>query len=228
MSSTNSQVPEDLKARMKESYDAIATEYNSRFVRDDDAIRLDYLERLFQRLRENGKQDATVLELGCGAGIPGTRTLLENKSPSFSVTANDLSTTQIDLAKKNLEAYSERLTLVQGDMLQLSFEDGSLDAVVGFYSIIHLPREEQTVLLHKIAKWLKPDGFLLANFSKEELPVAIDENWLKQEKGWVFWSGWGSEKTLKIVEDAGFEVLIKEVKQDVKDAAFLWILAKVK
>lgn len=222
------ELPADLKDRMKNSYDAIANTYNAQFVREDDTIRLGYLDRLFQLLRSGGKEEASVLELGCGAGIPGTKILLENEQPNIRVTGNDLSSTQIELAGKNLSAFSHKLELKQGDMTQLSFPDGSFDAVVGFYSIIHLPRLEQVELVKKIAGWLKPDGFLLANFGKEEFETAVNQTWMGEEKGWVFWSSWGEKKSVQIVEEAGFEVLLKEVKQDIGDAEFVWIIGKKK
>ena len=105
-----------------------------------------------------------MLELGCGAGVPATQYLLQNEKPTISVTANDISTTQLALAETNLATYKDRLTIVQGDMLALSFPAESFDAVTGVYSIIHLPREEQTQLLQSIGTWLKPRGVVPGEF----------------------------------------------------------------
>ncbi|KAH3919130.1 hypothetical protein HBI56_100290 [Parastagonospora nodorum] len=74
-------------------------------------------------------------------------------------------------------------------MLALDFPDSAFDAVTGFQSIIHLPREEQTQLMKKIAGWLKPGGYFLANFSAVELEKLEVDRWLDHEKGWMFWSG---------------------------------------
>jgi ubiquinone/menaquinone biosynthesis C-methylase UbiE len=227
MSDATSTVPENMKARLKESYDIIASKYND-FTRDHDAVRFTYLNKFLSHLKTNTKQNASVLELGCGAGVPVTKTLLEHSEPTIHVTGNDLSTTQLDLARQNLSEHSDRLKLVQGDMTGLDIPEQSLDGVVGFWSVIHLPREEQTDLVKNIHRWLKPGGLFLANFSQEEAPVAINKTWLKEEKGWMFWSGWGGEKSAKMVEDAGFEILVNEITNDVKDASFLWILARKK
>jgi ubiquinone/menaquinone biosynthesis C-methylase UbiE len=218
-------VPENLKSRIKDSYDAIAEHYNTNFTRDHDVIRLDYLGRFLKQLSAKGKNKAAVLELGCGGGIPGTQILLENQSPSIHVTANDLSTTQIEQIQSNLAVYSDRLTLVQGDMLELNFPDESFDAVLGFYSVIHLPREEQAQLMKKIVRWLKPGGLLLVNFLDADTSVAVEERWLDQEKGWMFWSGWGGKKSEQMVEEAGLEILIVEIRNDLL-APFLWIMGK--
>ena len=75
-----------------------------------------------------------MLELGCGAGVPATKHLLQVDKPVIHVTGNDLSTAQLDLARQNLQGYEERLKLVEGDMLGLAFPGETFDAVTGFYS----------------------------------------------------------------------------------------------
>lgn len=218
------QAPENLKARMKESYDAIAVDYATKFTNLNDPIRLEYLGRLYQYLQEGNKSTAAVLELGCGAGVPATKSLLQNEKPLIHVTGNDISTSQLELARSNLAEYEDRFKLLEGDMLALSFPDAVFDAVTGFYSIIHLPRAEQTQIMHKVGKWVKPGGFFLANFSARDFAALEEDRWL--DKGWMFWSGWGEEGSVKMVEDAGFEVLAREVRQAVDDARFVWILAR--
>ena len=74
-------------------------------------------------------------------------------------------------------------------MLALDFTPAAFDAVVGMYSIIHLPRAEQVEMLRKIVTWLKPGGWLLANFAAEEMAGTEISNWLEEEKGWMFCSG---------------------------------------
>ncbi|KAI2620719.1 S-adenosyl-L-methionine-dependent methyltransferase [Hypomontagnella submonticulosa] len=225
-----SRTPDNVKERLKSSYDAIAPKYNA-WTAQHSGSRLKYLEKLFELLSAPGpSQQPHFLELGCGAGEPVTRKLLSY--PGVHVTANDLSTTQIELAKSSLlgdgndnAANAGRLTLIERDMMNLSFPDQSFDAVFAFYSLIHLPRVEQTEMIGKIVRWLKPGGYLLANFAEGEQEVIVMEKWL-DEKDWMFWSGWGKDKTLKVVEDAGLEIVVSEVSKDVVDASFLWIIAK--
>jgi ubiquinone/menaquinone biosynthesis C-methylase UbiE len=224
--SNRTTVPENLKARLKESYDAIADTYASHFTKEDDPIRLRYISHLFEHFNTGGKDIANVLELGCGSGIPATKFMLQHDKTTFDVTGNDISSTQLNHARSNLAEFGDRVTLVEGDMLSLDFANSTFDAITGFYSIIHLPRDEQTQLMRKIADWLKPDGFFLANFSVEEMAGHEMERWLEHEKGWMFWSGWGMDGTLKMVEHVGMEILLKEVHEDVVDATFVWILAR--
>ena len=220
--------PSDLKDRLKNTYDSIAHTYNAKLGVVLDHIRLEYLNRLVDLLSQTGKDDIRVLELGCGAGIPVTKTLLDHAKPSMSVTANDLSSVQLDLAASHLSDHvsSGKVTLVPGDMLALEYPSHSFDAVTGFYSIIHLPRDEQVLLMKKIAGWMKPGGYFLANFAEEEAESIVMEKWLGEEKGWTYWSAWGVDGTVKMLEDSGLEVLVKEVRGSDVDASFLWVIGK--
>jgi ubiquinone/menaquinone biosynthesis C-methylase UbiE len=211
---------------MKASYDAIAHTYNKEFYKVEDSLRIDYLGRLLTHLQTSNADTATVLELGCGAGVPATQFVLANQKPRIHVTGNDISTAQLELARSNLAEYNDRLTLMEGDMLALDFPAATFDAVTGFYSIVHLPREEQTTLMGKIVQWLKPGGYFLANFSVTDMPALQEEKWLGHEEGWMFWSGWGEKESVQMVEDTGLKVLVREVKQAVGDTTFVWVLAK--
>ena len=214
------QPPPNLKQRLKQSYDSIAPIYNA-WTAHHGSLRLDFLLKLLKLLpKDEGR--TKILELGCGCGIPVTKALLA-WSPTVEVVANDLSSTQI--ARENLSEYVGRVEFVEGDMLDLSLPEDSLDAVVGLYSLIHLPREEQSSLLGKIYRWLRPGGCVLANFAVEEMCASVKQNWL-DEKGWMFWSGWGKEKTVDEVNRVGFELLSTEATADVVDASFLWLLAR--
>lgn len=214
--------PPDLKQRLKKSYDAIATRYNAWTIPNSQQ-RLQYLDKILALVGDAGSSPRSVLELGCGCGVPVTQKLLSHDH--YHVTANDLSSTQIEAARENLKGYENHLRLMEGDMALLEFSDGSFDMVVGMYSLIHLPRAEQQEMFQKIAKWLKPGGYLLANFSAEATEGVVFEKWLADE-GWVFWSGFGSEETTTKVKEAGLTVLVSEVSEDAVAASFLWIIAK--
>lgn len=223
--------PVNLKSRLEASYDAIAKRYNDWTI-PHTAERLRYLDKLLDHLPKQTSsitEAVSVLELGCGAGVPVTQKLLSY--PNFSVVANDLSSVQLALARANLridpKADDSRLKLLPGDMLALDFEPAAFNAVVAMYSISHLPRSEQVDMLAKIAAWLKPGGWLLANFSAQESLGNEAQSWLDEKKGWVYWSSWGSEGTLAKVKEAGLEVVVQETLDDVvDDSVFLWMLAR--
>lgn len=63
----------------------------------------------------------------------------------------------------------------QGDMLSLSLDDDSLAAVVLFYSIIHIKREDVTRVLQEIKRVLTPGGRLFIAFHGGEGELHRDE-----------------------------------------------------
>lgn len=222
-------IPANLKDRLKASYDTIAPAYND-WTAYTTSLRTSYLNRLLDLLPSPATAPSTpirALELGCGAGTPITSTLLTSpRGIPFHVTANDLSETQLSIAKANLGSDPAKVTWLQGDMMALSFPPASFDVIIALYSVIHLPREEQTALIGKIAKWLKPGGLMLVNFGAEESTGTEMKDWLG---GWMYWSGWGAEKSLEVVKGAGVEVVMEEVApEDGVDASFLWVIGRGK
>lgn len=216
-------IPENLKARLKDSYDAIAEKYTAWATKTAD-IRVGYLDKLLALLSPAHND---ILEVGCGAGIPTTERLLAH-SPSLRVTANDLSSSQIALGKARLvdiAGDTDRVTWIEGDMMALDFAEANFDVILGFYTIQHLPREEQVTMIEKIVKWLRPGGFILINFPAENYEHAVMTGWMG-EKGWIFHSGWGTDMYRALVKEAGMEVILSEVKQDNVKAQFLWVIAK--
>lgn len=211
-----------IKDDIKKAYDDIADTYLT-WTETTHETRLSYLEIMLQSA---GNGQMSILELGCGAGVPCTQLLA---SRGHTVIANDISGAQIALARERLPP---SVTLVQGDMMELEFSQ-QFDAVLAMYSIFHLPRDEQTVILRRIFDWLKPEGHLLANFPEKEFATASSSSWLGGSEGAMHWSGWGRSETKKLLEDIGFAVEVDEVVVDIeedngvsKNVAFQWILAK--
>ncbi|KAJ5280036.1 Methyltransferase type 11 [Penicillium angulare] len=217
-----------IKANMKKAYDEISPFY-LKWTESSHATRLSYVDIMLKSINtQTGTHQKSILELGCGAGVPVTQLLASQEHTS--VTANDISETQIALAKERLPA---SVDLIQGDMMNLGFGHQQFDAVLGMYSISHIPRDEQTVLLTRIFDWLKPGGQLLANFPETNFEGSTNESWLGATNGAVYWSSWGREKLVQVLRDIGFDIKIDEVVVDSeetdgvsRDVPFHWILAK--
>lgn len=220
MANYNGNAPNDnenARLLVQQSYDKIASTYLD-WTLNKSTPRLTYLEKMLSKM--HAPSNATVLELGCGAGVPGTQLL---SSRCGKVIANDISLAQVELAKTRVEG--SNVDFKQGDMTKLEFEPSSLDAVVAFYSIIHLPREEQTILFGRIFSWLKPGGYLLCNLGGKDIPGAKSENWLGSE---MYWSSYDVETNLKLLQGDGFTIDEREVLEDDEDGKlvpFSWILA---
>lgn len=121
-------------------------------------------------------------------------------------------------------------------MTDLKFPPQSFDAVVAFYSVIHLPRDELKGMLEQIAGWLvgqdtgsKRQGYLLVNLGTSGDPGSYNEEWLGSTEGHMFWSSFDAATNLKMVEEAELEVVesaVIEDREDDKVIPFLWIVAK--
>jgi cyclopropane fatty-acyl-phospholipid synthase-like methyltransferase len=98
---------------------------------------------------------AVVLDLGCGAGLPATRQLADR---GLRVLGLDFSSVQLDRARQLVPAAS----FVQADMTAVQLQPGSVDAVVSFYALIHVPLDDQRALFPRIRSWLRHGGYLLA------------------------------------------------------------------
>jgi SAM-dependent methyltransferase len=51
---------------------------------------------------------------------------------------------------------------VQADMTAFQLAPASVDAVVSFYALIHVPLADQQPLFARIRGWLRPGGYFLA------------------------------------------------------------------
>jgi 2-polyprenyl-3-methyl-5-hydroxy-6-metoxy-1,4-benzoquinol methylase len=113
---------------------------------------------------------ATVLDLGCGCGVPVARSLAAHGCAVIGV---DISAVQVQRARRLVPSAS----FLQADAAHVEFAPASFDAVVCLYALIHMPVHEQARLLSRIAAWLRPGGWLLATTGAEEW-TGTEEHWL--------------------------------------------------
>ena len=208
MNSSFKRVVETGYDRMAESY--LATK------NPQDPMTLAVLESLSAELPPG----AAVLDLGCGAGVPVTRWLA---AQGLTLTGVDISARQLELARRHVPTAS----FIKADMAALTFGAATFEAVVAFYSIIHLPRAEHAALLEKVHLWLKPGGFFLATLS-----IGAWEGEESDWEGWgaaMRWSHHDRETNMRMLGEAGFEILSAEARTGRSpggDETWLWVLAR--
>jgi SAM-dependent methyltransferase len=204
----------DPKRIVAAGYDVVAERYLEWSGKRPSGPRLRWLSKALELIPPG----ADVLELGCGAGIPMTAALAEGRR----VTGVDISAAQIELARRNVPA----ATFLQADMTTLEFAPASFDAVTAFYSLTHVPRDEQGPLLERIAVWLRPGGVFVASMGAGDDPGDVEHDWLGVD---MYFSHFGAKKNRRLVERAGFKVEEAEIDAEPKDrhdARFLWIVAR--
>ncbi len=207
---------EEHRRTVEAGYDRIAERYLA--TKDpQDPLALTALEELASHL----SPAAAVLDLGCGAGVPVTRWLVEK---GFAVTGVDISDKQLELARR----FVPGATFVKSDMSELSLPPGSFGAVVAFHSIIHVPRADHPALLADIYSWLEPGGSFLATLTVTDFE-GRDDDW----EGWgapMAWSHYDERATLAMLRESGFEIVYAEPRtgEGVGDESetWLWVLAR--
>ena len=96
-------------------------------------VRAEERARYTQLLYDTLPVPAPLLELGCGAGLPTTRTLAQ----PFRVIGVDISAQQRARAKR----HGPTATFIHADMTGLALTRPCFDAAVAFSSLMHVPRQ---------------------------------------------------------------------------------------
>jgi ubiquinone/menaquinone biosynthesis C-methylase UbiE len=182
----------DYKKLVKQGYDQCAQNYLDQ---RDLFKNQKYLEDLIVKLKPESK----ILDIGCGAGVPIDKFLIEN---GFDVTGIDISPKQIKLAQKN----NPKGNFLVKDMSKINFPKNSFNAIISFYAIFHIKREDHQKLFNKLFSILKPNGYLLVTMGYEEWEGTEDFHKVK-----MFWSHYGVEKNLEIIKNSGFKIIHNEI-----------------
>lgn len=177
---------------VRDGYDKIAGQY---LVNRDRLKSAKYVQQLLKLL----PKASTILDLGCGAGVPVDDILLK---AGHYVRGIDISSEQIKLARKNCKGGD----FIKGDICELKLGEYQVQAVVSLYTIFHITRTKQGELLKTIASFLPKGGLLLLSMGDREFE---GEHTLHGAKLWS--SQYGSAKNHKMIETAGFKIVTDEM-----------------
>jgi SAM-dependent methyltransferase len=155
---------DDERDLVRRGYNALSYHYRSDD--SDDARYAAWLADLHLRLPPS----ATVLDLGCGCGVPVARFLTNTGHHVIGV---DISEVQIERARRLVPTG----VFIRADATRVQLPPASFDAVVCLYALIHVPLAEQPRLIERIATWLRPDGWLLATVGHDAW-TGTEDNWL--------------------------------------------------
>lgn len=195
-------------------YNEMASDYGSWTLRHERDDRDKYTALLFEHLPAGSE----LLELGCGPGDPTTKTLAER----YTVTANDISASCLELARRN----APTANFILSDMTELEFPAASFDAVVAYYAFHHVPRDRYAPLIGRISNWLRPGGLFMAAFYPYDVDNLVTEDW---HGATMYWSSFDAEPTLGLIADAGLEIVVQSREsaiEDGRETTFLWVIAR--
>jgi ubiquinone/menaquinone biosynthesis C-methylase UbiE len=202
----------DPKRLVEQGYDQVAQQY-ARLEGEAEWPRLRWLAKLLNRLEPG----TAVLDLGCGSGDPADIEIARQ----HLVTGVDISQTQLDLARQNVPTG----TFIHGDAGSVAFPAASFDAVISFYTLEHIPREEHGAILGRIYEWLRPAGLLLTSLEAGDYEAVTGE-WLGVP---MFLSCFDPETMKRLVVEAGFELLDTAIETQLEqnsEVPYLWLLAR--
>jgi SAM-dependent methyltransferase len=150
-------MPDDPRDIVESGYDAIADRYAEaiRAGRGPETYFRSFLARVLELIPEGG----TVLDLGCGAGL-----VTADLTTRARVVGVDISLAQLELARRNAPA----ARFVRADMVDVAFAPGSFDAVVAFWTLIHVPRVFHASLLEGVHMWLRSGGLFAGTLGKRQ------------------------------------------------------------
>ena len=195
---------------VESGYDAIAGRYADaiRAGRGPETYFRSFLARVLERIPEGG----AVLDLGCGAGL-----VTADLTRHARVVAVDRSAEQLELARRN----APDATLVRADLTEVAFAPGSFDAIVAFWTLIHVPRVAHASLLERIHAWLKPAGLFAGTLGSGDNPVDLVPDFYGAP---MYWSHFDAETNRTLLREAGFDVLEADEIEDEGETP-LWVIA---
>jgi ubiquinone/menaquinone biosynthesis C-methylase UbiE len=200
------------KRVVEQGYNRVAHEY-AHLEGATEWPRMRWLRKLLSRLNPG----SSVLDLGCGSGDPADIEIAKQ----YPITGVDISQAQIDLARQNVPAGH----FLHGDVGSVEFPSTSFDAVVSFYTLEHIPRQEHATILWRIYQWLRPGGWLLLSMEAADV-----EGWMGEWLGVpMFMSCFDPETVKRLVSAAGFELVETAIEAQVEqshDVPYLWLLAR--
>jgi SAM-dependent methyltransferase len=204
-------------ARVAAGYDQVGEAYFQYYRAAPSEVVTRYENLFIDQVTPGG----SVLELGCGNGLPMTANLAEK----FHVTGVDFSAGQIDRARRNVSGP----TFIHADMTTVEFPDGTFDGIAACYSIIHVPRDLHGDLFHSIFSWLKPGGLFMATLNSTPDEGSYEDDWFGAP---MYWSGFDVDTSRQMITDTGFETVSERVEvsddpeSDREKEIHLWIVAR--
>ncbi|KOX16112.1 methyltransferase [Nocardiopsis sp. NRRL B-16309] len=143
------------------AYDHIGEHYDEAFPHKDVQVKstLGLIDRL--------PAGARVLDVGCGTGLPTARRLTD---AGLSVTGVDISPVMLDIARRNVP----EAAFLHRDIVDLDPAEGTYDAVVAYFALLHLPRAIVPRALAVLRSVIVPGGWFTLSMVEadvDDLPI---------------------------------------------------------
>jgi SAM-dependent methyltransferase len=155
----------DAGSDLQAGYDQVAEHYATEFF--EELKRKPFDCQLLNDFAESVRNQGSVCELGCGPG----QVARYLKDRGVDMRGIDLSAEMVKVATR----LNPDIPFERGDMLSLNLDEDSLGALVLFYSIIHIQREDVVQALREMNRVLRPSGRIVLSFHGGEGELHRDE-----------------------------------------------------
>ena len=176
------------------AYDRVAPKYESRFVNELAGKARD--RQLLDQLSTASCDP--VIDVGCGPGQVGAYV----RGRGRIVFGVDLSRAMAQLAAARLDG------ALAADMRALPVADGAAGALIAFYSVIHLQRDELGAAFEEFARVLRPGGQLVVSAHEGDGEVTSTE--MLGESVSLSASFFALDELTAATEAAGFDIVSAE------------------
>ncbi|MFC9162251.1 class I SAM-dependent methyltransferase [Streptomyces fungicidicus] len=170
-------------------FDALGSEYEKAFASSQPHRAS--LARLLERLAPGSR----VLDVGSGTGRPTAAAL---SAAGHRVLGVDVSPVMVEIATRQVPGAEFRCA----DIRRIPLEDGSFDAVCLYFALLQMTRAEQSDVLRRLARALRPGGLL----ALATVPLDVEEFdgvFMGQE---VRVTSFAAEGVVAVVREAGLTV----------------------
>jgi len=199
---------------VRAGYDALGPRFGAWVEHNPSAVRARFLGEVLAPVPSG----TDVLELGCG---PGTAAPALSQGRRY--TGVDLSEAQLGIARR----HAPGITFVRGDLISISFDDASFDAVVAFYVFNHVPRAAHVPTFSRVHRWLRPGGRLMLSLGAGATDDEVQQDWLGVP---MFFAGFDRATNERHLADAGFELELSEERTEIEEGegevTFHWVIAR--
>jgi SAM-dependent methyltransferase len=169
-----------------------------------------YVQKILKLLPKN----STILDVGCGAGIPVDDLLIK---AGHTVLGIDNSEMMVEAARRNCPGGEYELR----DIMELGEGEYQVTAIVSFYALFHIPRERLERVLRTLVGYVQSGGYLLITLGDKDFE---GEHEMYGERMWS--SQWGTERNREIVKKLDLEIILDEVDHSGGEAHQIMILKK--
>jgi len=184
---------DSINLKTRQAYNLAAERYHGLF--HNEMNEKEYDRKFLDSFAGRFHKDSLICDAGCGPSGHIGRYVFDK---GIQVVGVDISDKCIELARH----YNPKMRFEQGDIGNLAFDDGSIDAIISFYSIIDTPRRYVNRIFREFHRVLKPGGNLLV-----AVKAGTTEGYMKDLLGIeteIYFTLFTEKEITRYFEKAGF------------------------